>query len=53
MNTFMTNKVFTRMNIKEMTKKYLSEGNQITKIPYSKTQEFYVKKRIKKLIINF
>ena len=31
-----------RSYIKEMTKKFLSEGNLIEKVPRSKTQESYV-----------
>jgi len=39
----MTIKEITRKNIQEMTRIFLNKGNQIKKIPSSKTQESYVR----------
>jgi hypothetical protein len=38
----MTDKVLLRLFIEKMTKKYLSSGKKINKVPTSKTQESYV-----------
>ena len=40
----MTNTEMTRNNIDLMTRKFILDGGKINKIPYSKTQEYLIRK---------